>query len=137
MQKQRYGGSITWDGAAALVLPKQPETRRLVWLAAVGAFGGDTTSLGMMLEIKDGSLDVARKYLCAAALTDSVTFETMFLFAEDVGNETVLAANAYAQATTSLGRDCYFDAASRLELSSTATPASGTIKVTYVFEDVE
>lgn len=137
MKKQRYGGSITWDGAAALVLPKQPDTRRLVWLAAIGEFGGDTTSLGITLEIKDGSLDVARRYLCAAALTDSVSFQTMFLFAEDVGNETVLAASSWAQATCSLGRDCYFDAASRLELASTATPASGTIKVTYVFEDVE
>ena len=137
MKKQRYGGSITWDGAATLVLPKQPETRRLVWLAAVGSFDGDTTALGMTLVVKDGSLDVSRKYVCAAALTDSVGFETMFFFAEDVGNETVLAASGYAQATCSLGRDCYFDAASRLELASTATPASGTIKVTYVFEDVE
>lgn len=137
MKKQRYGGSITWDGAAALVLPKQPETRRLVWLAVMGSFDGDTTNIGIYLEVVDGSLQIARRYICAAALTSDVGFNTMFLFAEDVGNETVLAAGYFAQATCSLGRDCYFDSASKLQLSASALPNAGALTVTFVFEDVE
>lgn len=137
MKKQRYGGSITWNALLPLVLPKQPETRRLVWLAAIGSFDGSNEAIGMTLSVKDGSLDVSRKYLCAASLTDSVGFSTMFIFAEDVGNDSVIAAGNFAQATCSLGRDCYFDAASGLELESSSAPNSGTVKVTYVFEDVE
>lgn len=135
--KNRYGGSITWNGATALVLPKQPATRRLVWLSAVGTFSGDTSSIGLTLSVKDGSLAVARKYLCAAALTDGTDFSTMFFFSEDVGNETVLALDSLAQATCSLGRDCYMDASSKLELELTAVPVTGTVTITFVFEDVE
>lgn len=135
--KKRYGGSLNWDGASTLVLPKQPATRRLVWLAAVGSFDGDSTSIGLTLSVKDGSLAASRKYLCAAALTDSWAFETMFFFSEDVGNETVLAANSLAQATCSLGRDCYMDASSKLELDLTVSPSIGTVRITFVYEDVE
>jgi hypothetical protein len=137
MKKQRYGGSITWSGSGILVLPKQPKTRRLVWLAALGTWDGDVTSIGLILSIKDGSLQVARRYVCSAALTDLTTFDTMFLFAENVGNDSVIANGSDAQATCSIGRDCYMDAASKLELDLDYGPSTGNVLVTFVFEDVE
>ena len=137
MKKNRYGGSIIWSGASALTLPKQPETRRLVWLAVIANMDGNTVRVGCNLKIKDGSLDVTRNYVCAALLTDSETFDTMFFFSEDVGNDSVVTLGGNAQATCSLGRDAYCDSSSQLTLSLDATPAAGNALVTYVFEDVE
>jgi hypothetical protein len=137
MKKNRYGGQITWAGTSDLILPKQPATRRLVYLAALGTFMGESTSIGMTLNVEDGGIAASRLYVCAAALTNNVTFDTMFFFAEDVGNETTLAYDSYAQATCSLGKDCYIDASSKLTLSAVVAPDIGNVTVTFVFEDVE
>jgi len=127
---------MTWDGISPLVLPKQPETRRLVWLAVVGQQDGLLEPVGCTLKVEDGSLDVARQYLAAATLIDGATYQTMFFFSEDVGNDSVRSYNEDAMATCALGRDCYMDASSKLTIALDVAPSSGTMKVTWVFEDI-
>jgi len=127
---------MTWDGASPLVLPKQPETRRLVWLAVVGEQDGYTDPVGCSLKVEDGSLDVARQYLAAATLIDGNTYQTMFFFSEDVGNDSVKSYGGDAMATCALGRNCYMDASSKLTVTLDVPPPNGTMKVTWVFEDI-
>jgi len=138
MKKQRYGGSISWDGAVALVLPKQPATRRLVWLSLLATYSGTGVAEGVSLTIKDGSLDAARAYVCAGVLTAATDFETMFFFAEDVGNDTVIdTPRLKAMVTCSLGRECYLDAASKIEIEVANQAPVGNFAVTWVFEDID
>jgi len=132
----RYGGTATWDGAATFTLPKQPATRRLVWLAVVASMDGGTTPVGCVLTILDGTNQVERQHVAGGMLTDGVGFSTMFFFAENVGNDASMTTNAFAQITCSLGRAAYVDTTNLLRVDLDAPPSSGSAKITWVFEDI-
>jgi len=136
MRLQRYGGTQTWDGASTLTLPKQPHTRRLVWLSIVGSIDGGALPVSAKLIVIDGATEQARIYLAAGLLTDAVSFVTMFLFAEEVGNDCVLDVNANAMITCSLGRDAYVDAGTLLQVELSSAPQAA-VKISWMFEDVD